>query len=145
MTLPLEGVRVLDLTRAAHGPFCTMVLGDLGADVSRVEEVGLTGQRAAVPGALEGAGWLHRTEQDAAYDAIGRNKKSIELNLKDDKARQVFYKLAKDTDVLIEEFRPGVVKRLGVDYDTIKEINPRTRSGTVVDVHCALAPPTRSA
>ena len=124
MTLPLEGVKVLDLTRMAPGPFCTMVLGDLGADVLKVEEVGLTGRRAAVPGALEGAGWLNRTERDAAFDAMGRNKRSIALNLKDDKAREIFYKLAKATDVLIEEFRPGVVKRLGVDYDTIKEINP---------------------
>ena len=124
MTLPLEGVKILDLTRMAPGPFCTMVLGDLGADVLKVEEVGLTGRRAAVPGAREGAGWLNRTEQEAAYDATGRNKRSIALNLKDDKAREIFYKLAKDTDVLIEEFRPGVVKRLGVDYDTIKQLNP---------------------
>ena len=124
MGLPLEGIKVLDLSRMAPGPFCTMVLADLGADVLKVEEVGLSGRRAAVKGAEKGAGWLNRTEKDCAYDAMGRNKRSISLNLKNDAAREIFYKLAKTADVIVEEFRPGVVKRLGVDYETIKKINP---------------------
>ncbi|MFQ5874498.1 MAG: CaiB/BaiF CoA transferase family protein, partial [Dehalococcoidia bacterium] len=125
MVLPLEGIKVLDLSRMAPGPFCTMVLGDLGADVLKVEEVGLSGRRASAVGAEKGAFWLNRSEREAAFDALGRNKKSIALNLKMPAAREIFYKLAKSADVIVEEFRPGVVKRLGVDYETIKEINPQ--------------------
>ncbi|MFQ5934157.1 MAG: CaiB/BaiF CoA transferase family protein [Dehalococcoidia bacterium] len=125
MAPPLEGIKVLDLSRMAPGPFCTMVLGDLGADVLKVEEVGLSGRRASVKRAEKGAVWLNRSERDAAFDAMGRNKRSIALNLKNQAAREIFYKLAKSSDVLIEEFRPGVVKRLGVDYETIKDKNPQ--------------------
>ncbi|MEE9199391.1 MAG: CaiB/BaiF CoA-transferase family protein [Dehalococcoidia bacterium] len=125
MALPLEGINVLDLSRMAPGPFCTMVLADLGADVLKVEEVGISGRRAAVAGAEKGANWLNRSERDAAYDATGRNKKSIALNLKMPPAREIFYELARGADVIVEEFRPGVVKRLGVDYETIKGINPQ--------------------
>ena len=124
MSLPLEGVKVLDLSRMAPGPFCTMVLGDLGADVLRVEEFTLTGRRAEAKGAEQWAYWLNRTDKDAAFDSIGRNKRSIGLNLKNQSAREIFYRLAEDADVLIEEYRPGVVKRLGIDYETIKVVNP---------------------
>ena len=121
---PLAGVTVLDLTRLAPGPFCTMILGDLGAEVIRVQEPGPpTGRRAAQAGAagtqMAGAGGV------SAYNALHRNKKSIGLNLKDPEAREVFYKLARKADVLVEEMRPGVAKRLGIDYDTLKAMNPR--------------------
>ena len=125
MALPLEGIKVLDLSRMAPGPYCTMILADLGADVLRIEEVGLSGRRAAVQDAEKGAFWLNRSEEDSAYDAMGRNKRSIALNLKNQEAREIFYKLARTADVVVEEFRPGVVKRLGVEYETIKKINPR--------------------
>ena len=124
MTLPLEGVKVVDLSRMAPGPFCTMILGDLGADILKIEEFALSGRRAAVKGAISGAHWLNRSEEENAFDPMGRNKRSIGLNLKNDDARQVLYKLVKDADVFVEEYRPGVVKRLGVDYDTISDINP---------------------
>jgi len=116
MTMALEGIKVLDLTRLAPGPYCTMFLADLGADIIKIEPGG--GRAQAFSGALAG-------EERRAYDAENRNKRSIVLNLKSQEARQIFYEMAKDADVIVEEFRPGVVKRLGVDYDTIKKMNPR--------------------
>jgi crotonobetainyl-CoA:carnitine CoA-transferase CaiB-like acyl-CoA transferase len=127
--MPLEGTRVLDLSRLAPGPFCTMLLGDLGADVIVVE---------APPEALHGALSIdqavdpHSLERARAYNALGRNKRSIVLNLRDEAACDVFYRLAKTADVVLEGFRPGVVKRLGVDYETLRGVNPRL-------VYCSLS------
>jgi alpha-methylacyl-CoA racemase len=120
--MPLEGIRVLDLTRLAPGPFCTMLLGDLGADVIVVEEAPGAGRRFDV-----GMG-----ERAQAFNALGRNKRSIGLNLKDDRAHEVFYRLLEGADVVVEGFRPGVVKRLGVDYETVSARNPRV-------VYCSLS------
>jgi crotonobetainyl-CoA:carnitine CoA-transferase CaiB-like acyl-CoA transferase len=122
MTLPLEGIKVLDLSRLAPGPFCTMILGDLGADILKVE--GPQDSRRAMLMSVD--------ERAIAYSSLERNKRSVVLNLKTEQARQVFYELAKRADVIVEEFRPEVVKRLGVDYDTIKELNPRL-------VYCAIS------
>ena len=121
MVMALDGIRVLDLSRLAPGPYCSMLLADFGADVTLVEAVPgvspkLGGDRAADPEAAKRA---------AAYNALGRGKRSIALNLKDTAAREVFYELLKDADVVLEGFRPGVVKRLGVDYETVSAINPR--------------------
>ncbi len=112
--MALEGIRVLDLTRLAPGPFCTMLLGDLGADVIVVEEAPGAGRRFDI-------GMSDRAQ---AFNALGRNKRSIGLNLKDERAREVFYRLADNADVVLEGFRPGVVKRLAVDYETISGRNP---------------------
>jgi crotonobetainyl-CoA:carnitine CoA-transferase CaiB-like acyl-CoA transferase len=120
--MALDDVRILDLSRLAPGPFCSMLLGDLGADVLLIEPP--PDSKAA-----QGAGFGTGTE---AYNALGRNKKSIVLNLREDEARDVFYKLAENADVVLEGFRPGVVKRLGVDYETIKSKNPRI-------VYCSLS------
>ena len=121
---PLEGIKVLDLTRLAPGPFCTMILGDFGADITRIQEPGSpTGRRAEQAGAagteMVGAG------SAVAHNALHRNKKSVGLNLKDPQARDIFYQLVREADVLVEEMRPGVAQRLGIDYDTLKEMNPR--------------------
>lgn len=119
MVMALDGIKVLDLSRLAPGPHCSMLLADFGADVTLVE---------AVPGASAKLGGMRsneNAERAAAYNALGRGKKSIALNLKDDSAREIFYELVKGADVVIEGFRPGVVKRLGVDYDTLAQINPR--------------------
>jgi crotonobetainyl-CoA:carnitine CoA-transferase CaiB-like acyl-CoA transferase len=129
MTMPLEGIRVLDLSRLAPGPFCTMLLGDLGADVIIVE---------APPEALHGALSPDQAidpdslERARAFNALGRNKRSIVLNLRHQAARDVFYHLAETADVVLEGFRPGVVKRLGVDYETLRAVNPRL-------VYCSLS------
>ena len=118
--MALEDIHILDLSRLVPGPFCTMLLGDLGADVLLIEPPpdSRAGQAPGVGG--------------EAYNALGRNKRSIVLNLRDDEARQVFYRLAESADVVLEGFRPGVVKRLGVDYETLREKNPRL-------VYCSLS------
>jgi len=109
----LDGIRVLDMARLGPGPHCAQILADLGADVIKVEE----------PPPTEGrrAGRVISLPPDAA---IRRNSRSVSLNLKSPEGRGVFYRLAQTADVVIEGFRPGVVKRLGVDYDTLREIKP---------------------
>lgn len=118
MTMALEGIKIIDLTRLGPGPYCTMLLADMGADVIKVEAGG--GRAAQVIETMD----AEVEERRRAFNAEGRNKRSIVLNLKMGGAREVFYKLVKDSDVVVEEFRPGVLKRLGADYDTISKINP---------------------
>jgi crotonobetainyl-CoA:carnitine CoA-transferase CaiB-like acyl-CoA transferase len=127
MTMPLEGITVLDLTRLAPGPYCTMILADLGADVIKIEEPGPpTGRRAQQAGELSPVPPpRYGVDRHSPYWALNRNKKSVGLNLKHDGARQIFYQLAERADVVVEEFRPGVAKRLGIDYDTLRQRNPR--------------------
>jgi crotonobetainyl-CoA:carnitine CoA-transferase CaiB-like acyl-CoA transferase len=127
MTMPLEGITVLDLTRLAPGPYCTMILADLGADVLKIEEPGPpTGRRAQQAGGLSPVPPpRYGVDRHSPYWALNRNKKSVGLNLKHDGARQIFYQLAERADVVVEEFRPGVAKRLGIDYDTLRQRNPR--------------------
>lgn len=128
MTMPLEGIKILDLTRLAPGPYCTMILADLGADVLKIEEPGPpTGRRAEQAAAVGGsdAQAVKTLDRNSPFNAVNRNKKCICLDLKNDEARQIFYKLTEQADVVVEEFRPGVTKRLGIDYDTLSRINPR--------------------
>ena len=129
--LALEGIRVLDLSRLAPGPYCSMLLADLGADVLLVEEPVATGGRPAGQAARR---LLERdiSERAMVFNALSRNKRSIALNLKNEAARQVLHRLAERADVLLEGFRPGVVKRLAADYDTLSRINPRI-------VYCSLS------
>lgn len=116
-TGPLAGIRVLDLSRLAPGPYCSMVLGDLGAEVLLVEPPPTT---RVPPGAGSGGDEAARS---AAFNALRRNKRSIILNLKEPAGRGIFMQLAADADVVLEGFRPGVVKRLGVDYASVGEVN----------------------
>ena len=120
--LALEGIKVLDLSRLAPGPYCTMLLGDLGADVLLIEQAGEDAERRRNP---TRAGQPGQAERAQAYNALGRNKRSLGLNLKSEQARKVFYQLVRDADVVVEGFRPGVVTRLGVDYETLSRLNPR--------------------
>ncbi len=113
----LEGVRVLDLTRALAGPYCTLMLGDYGADVIKIE--------------LPGSGDDTRSwgppfigEESAYFLSINRNKRSLTLNFKEPKAIEIFHRLIKDSDVVVENFTPGVMSRLGLDYPSVKERNP---------------------
>lgn len=115
----LEGLMVLDLSKLASGPYCTMLLGDMGAEIIKIEAGGGRASEAFLPGIAE------NQEDQSAVNASARNKRSLVLNLKTEEARKIFYQLAKDADVIVEEFRPGVVKRLGIDYETIRKINPR--------------------
>jgi crotonobetainyl-CoA:carnitine CoA-transferase CaiB-like acyl-CoA transferase len=108
-----------------------MILGDLGADVLKIEEAGpVTGRRAEQAGAAGASQPGIKAEADP-FDALERNKRSIGLNLKAPEAREIFYKLVKDADVVVEGFRPGTTKRLGVDYDALKKLNPRI-------IYCAI-------
>lgn len=114
----LDGIRVLDLTRALAGPFCTLMLGDYGADVIKIE--------------LPGTGDDTRTwgppfigEESAYFLSINRNKRSLTLNFKEPQAVEIFLKLVEDTDVIVENFTPGVMERLGLGYETIKAANPK--------------------
>ena len=128
MAMALQGIKVVDLSRMAPGPFCTMVLGDLGADVIRVEEPG--GGRMARERSTNAD--EARAKRNAAFNALNRNKRSIALNLKDEAARKVLRQLVRDADVFVEGFRPGVVSRLGCDYETLRDTNPRL-------VYCSLS------
>jgi CoA:oxalate CoA-transferase len=118
MGFALSGIRILDLSLIMAGPYCTLILGDLGAEVIKIERPGEgEGARGVPPYFFEG--------ESAYFIAMNRNKKSMTLDLKNRKGREVFYELAKKSDIVIDNFRPGVVKKLGVDFDTLKEMNPR--------------------
>ncbi len=114
----LEGVRVVDLTRALAGPFCAMTLGDLGADVIKVEEPG-TGDDSRHWGPPFQRG------ESAYFLSCNRNKRGITLNLKRDGGREALWRLIEEADILIENFRPGLMTRLGFGYDDVLARNPR--------------------
>jgi crotonobetainyl-CoA:carnitine CoA-transferase CaiB-like acyl-CoA transferase len=114
---PLAGVTILDLTRLLPGGFCTLILADLGADVLKVEEPGRGDYLRAFPP-------LGKT-QSALFTALNRGKRSVTINLKTDAGRILLLDLARRADVLVEGFRPGVLARLGLDYDTLHDANSR--------------------
>lgn len=118
-TLPLSGLRVLDLSQVMAGPFCCMLLGDMGADVIKVEPPHNGDQTR------KSMGFRMKGTDSPGFLALNRNKRSIELNLKSEAGREVFYELVRTADVVVENSRPGVSKRLMVDYDTLEKINPR--------------------
>jgi alpha-methylacyl-CoA racemase len=115
----LEGIRILELARVAPGELCTLLLADMGADVLKIE----------TPPAAPPADEEHRR---TAFAFLNRNKRSLALNLKDPEGQALFRRLAAGADVIVEGFRPGVMKRLGADYATIRAINPRI-------VYCSLS------
>ena len=120
MILPLDGIRVVDLTQVMGGPFCTMQLGDLGADVIKVEPPTGDLSRSMGGAQLEMPG-----DDNAPFFALNRNKRSIVLDLTQENARAAFMALVRTADVVVESFRPGVTKRLGVDYASVAAVNPR--------------------
>ncbi len=113
----LQGIRVLDLTRLLPGPFCSMLLADMGADVVKVEEPGRGDYMRSYPPLRDG--------QSVVFNAINRNKRSIAINLKSEPGRAVFLKLASRADVVIEGNRPGVMERLGLGWDVLRDHNPK--------------------
>ena len=117
--MPLEGVRVLDVSQVMAGPFCSMLLGDMGADVIKVEPpVGGDQTRGAMGFKLKGSDSL-------GFINMNRNKRSIALDLKTDAGREVFYRLAETADIMVENYRPGAAARLGIDYPTLQALNRR--------------------
>jgi crotonobetainyl-CoA:carnitine CoA-transferase CaiB-like acyl-CoA transferase len=126
--LPLEGVRVLDLSRLLPGGFCSLMLADFGADVLKVEDTGLGDYvRWATP-YYEG---VEDSAKSALFLALNRGKRSIRLNLKTEPGREVLLRAVREADVVLESFRPGVLDRLGVGYEAMREVNPAI-------VYCAI-------
>ncbi len=124
----MEGIRVLDLTNVLSGPFATLHLAWLGAEVIKIEnpkDGDLARKLGCVPD-------YNKKLMGTSFLAQNANKKSVTLNLKQEKAKEIFKKLAATADVVVENFRPGVMARLGVGYDTLKEINPRI-------IYCAIS------
>jgi len=118
MSLPLEGKIILDLTRMLPGPYCSMILSDLGAEVIKIED-------PYYPYGHPPPFFQKGRYRESAFNSIlNRNKKAITLNLKKEKAREIFYELVKKVDVVLDSFRPKVTKRLKIDYDTLASINP---------------------
>lgn len=128
MTNALEGIRVLDVTNVLAGPFCGYQLALLGADVIKIETPG-TGDLARQLGA---DAELNSELMGASFLAQNAGKRSVTINLKSDAGRRIFHKLAASADVVIENFRPGVMDRLGVGYDDLRAINPQL-------VYCAIS------
>lgn len=122
--MALEGIKVLDLARVAPGSHCGMMLGDLGADVLKIE-MPYTPDSPPLGSGVSAHPDSADAERRAAYHPLNRNKKSLALNLREEKGKEVFHKIVGDADVLLEGFRPGVTKRLGIDYDTLAAINSR--------------------
>ncbi|KEF38517.1 putative acyl-CoA transferase/carnitine dehydratase [Schinkia azotoformans MEV2011] len=120
----LEGVRVLDLTRVLAGPYCTMILGDLGAEIIKVEAPG---------GSDDTRYWgpPYKETESAYYLCANRNKRAITLNLKTEQGREVLKKLLIESDVVIENFKSGTMEKWGLSYSELKELNPRI-------IHCSI-------
>ena len=115
----LDGIRVLDLSQVMSGPFCTMMLADLGADVIKIENPQHGDQTR------KSWGYSVIGEDSRAFLSLNRNKRSVTLDLKTEAGRNTFLELAATADVVVENFRPGVAKRLGVSYEDVKRVNPR--------------------
>jgi len=120
MSLPLSGITVLDLTHVLAGPYCTQIMGDLGAEVIKIERPGLGDQTRRMPPYFIG-----EKKQSAYFLAINRNKKSLTLNLKSPEGKEIFYELTKKADVVMNNFTPGTMEKLELGYETLKKINPR--------------------
>jgi alpha-methylacyl-CoA racemase len=129
VSLPLEGVRVLDLSRLLPGGFCSLLLADYGADVLKVEDTGVGDYVRWAPPFYEGA---ERSAASALFLSLNRGKRSIRLDLKSGEGREVFLRLVREADVVLESFRPGVMDRLGVGYYVLREENPGL-------VYCAIS------
>jgi crotonobetainyl-CoA:carnitine CoA-transferase CaiB-like acyl-CoA transferase len=120
MKQALEGIKVLDFSQLLQGPFATQMLGDLGADVIKIER--------------NGSGDIFRKmtffnkwiagDESPCFMAWNRNKRSIAIDMKSNQGKEIIYKLAKEADIIMENFRPGVMSRLGYGYEDIKKINP---------------------
>jgi crotonobetainyl-CoA:carnitine CoA-transferase CaiB-like acyl-CoA transferase len=121
---PLEGIRVLDLSRAMAGPYCTMMLGDLGADVIKVERPGSGDESRGWGPPFVGQSDDNILGESAYFLSVNRNKRSITVNLKSSEGQEVIRRLVRLCDVLVENFRTGVLEKLGLGYEDMKKLNP---------------------
>ncbi|HEX4483262.1 MAG TPA: CoA transferase [Solirubrobacteraceae bacterium] len=129
MSLPLQGIRVLDLSRLLPGGFCSLLLADFGAEVLKVEDTGMGDYIRWSPPFYDGA---HESARSALFLSLNRNKRSIRLDLKNERGREALLRLVREYDVVLESFRPGVLDRLGVGYERMREENPGI-------VYCAIS------
>ncbi len=129
MSLPLQGIRVLDLSRLLPGGFCSLLLADFGAEVLKVEDTGMGDYIRWSPPFYDGA---HASARSALFLSLNRNKRSIRLDLKQERGREALLALVREYDVVLESFRPGVLERLGVGYERMREQNPGL-------VYCAIS------
>lgn len=122
MRLPLEGIKILDLSRMLPGPFCTQILADYGAEIIKIEVKG--GERGR---------WsqLRIGDQGARFFSVNRNKKSITLDLRRKEGKAIFKKLVADSDVIVDGFRPGIMDKLELPYEELKKVNDRI-------IYCAI-------
>lgn len=120
MSLPLTDIVVLDLTHVMSGPYCTQILGDLGAEVIKIERPDVGDQTRRMP-----PHFIGEKKMSAYFLSLNRNKKSLTLDLKSPEGKEIFYGLTKKADVVVNNFAPGTMEKLGLDYDTLKAINPR--------------------
>lgn len=123
MTLPLEGVKVLDLSRYLPGPFCTQILADFGAEVIKIEDPQDGDLMRHVPPLVDG--------DSTGFITVNRNKKSLTLDLKKEEGKAIFLRLASMSDIIVDSFRPGVMDKMGLGYERLKEINDRI-------IYCAI-------
>ena len=120
-SLPLAGIRVMDVTHIVAGPFCSMILADMGAEVIKIERPGV-GERGRGNGPF-----IHNENGDtvsARYLGLNRNKKSVALDLRDPRCKAAFERMVKESDILLDNWGPGALRRLGLGYDVLKELNP---------------------
>jgi alpha-methylacyl-CoA racemase len=127
--LPLEGIKVLDLSRLLPGGFCSLLLADFGADVLKVEDTGMGDYIRWSPPYYEGT---HDSAKSALFLSLNRNKRSVRLDLKSEGGREALLRLVREYDVVLESFRPGVLDRLGVGYERMRDENPGI-------VYCAIS------
>lgn len=120
----LNGIRVLDMSRLLPGPYCTMLLADFGAEVIKIEEPGKGDYSRSFPPFLQDFGYWHLQ--------LNRNKQSVALDLKSEEGKKTFLELVKTADVVVESYRPGVLKKLGVDYAAAAKVNPKI-------IYCSLS------
>lgn len=120
----LTGIRVLDMSRLLPGPYCTMLLADFGAEVIKIEEPGKGDYSRSFPPFLKDFGYWHLQ--------LNRNKQSVVLDLKSEEGKNIFLELIKTADVVVESYRPGVLKKLGVDYEAAAKVNPKI-------IYCSLS------
>ena len=132
--MALENLTVLDLTRVLAGPFCTMMLADMGANVIKIEvPKGGDDTRSYPPFRAKN---LNGERESVYFANINRNKKGITLNLKAPEGKEIFKELVKKADIVVENYRPGVMDKLGLGYDVLKEINPRIIYAAVSGFGC---------
>ena len=121
-SLPLAGIRIVDVTHIVAGPFASMILGDMGAEVIKIERPGV-GERGRSNGPFIDGSYGGRVS--ARYLGLNRNKKSVTLDLRDPRCKAAFERIVKESDVLLDNWGPGALQRLGLGYDVLKGLNPK--------------------